>query len=111
MTPPAATLTVALDDVGDTSWWARILTILGSQYGSTRQRSVGQVDGKIRYRSSTFPVAGSVGPISPQEQRAPGMTAALEELQRDLGRDGWRETARGRDPWSLTYERVTSGLS
>ncbi|BCW45250.1 hypothetical protein StoSoilB5_24340 [Arthrobacter sp. StoSoilB5] len=111
MTPHTETLTVALEDVGDTSWWAKILTILGSQYGSTQQRFVGQVDGKTRYKSSTFPVAGSVGPISPQEQWAPGMRAALEELQRHLARDGWRETSRGRDPWSLKYERVTSSLS
>jgi hypothetical protein len=111
MTPPAETLTVTLEDVGDTAWWARILTILGSQYGSTQRRFVGQIDGETRYKSSTFPVVGSVRPVSPQEQWAPGMTAALEELQRDLTQDGWGQTSRGRDPWSLTYERVTSGLT
>lgn len=111
MTPSPETLTVALEDIGNTSWWARILTILGSQYGSTRQRFVGQVGGKTRYASSTFPVPGSAGPVAPQEQWAPGMTAALEELQRDLARDGWGQTSHGREPWSLTYKRETPELS
>lgn len=108
MIPPTAeTLTVALEDIGTTSWWARILTILGSQYGSTQQRFVGQVNGKTQYKSSTFPVPGSVGPVAPQEQWAPGMTAALEELQRDLIKDGWEQISHGREPWSFTYMRET----
>ncbi|MET3905230.1 hypothetical protein ABIE35_003824 [Paenarthrobacter sp. 4246] len=82
-------LVVALENVGDTSWWASILTTLGSQYGNTQQRFVGQVDGKVRYKSPTFPAARSVTPASPEEAWAPGMTAALAELQRDLIRDGW----------------------
>lgn len=98
-----------LEDVGSTSWWARILTILGSQYGSTQRRFIGQVEGKTRYRSSTFPVAGSLGETAPQEPWAPGMTAALEELQQDLARDGWQQTFRGAQPWSLRYERPGSG--
>lgn len=107
MTSPAETLTVTLEDVGAASWWARILTTLGSQYGNTQQRFVGKVDGKTRYKSSTFPVARAVSPMSPQEQWAPGMTAALEELQRDLAEDGWGQISRGKDPWSLAYERVS----
>lgn len=98
-------LTVALEDVGGTSWWAGILTTLGSQYGSTQQRFVGQVDGKTRYKSSTFPAARSVTPISPQEDWAPGMTAALAELKRDLARDGWVQVSAGGDPSALLYER------
>lgn len=42
-------LTIALEDVGGTSWWASILTTLGSQYGNAQQQFVGQVDGKTRY--------------------------------------------------------------
>lgn len=98
-------LTIALEDIGGTSWWASILTILGSQYGSTQQRFVGQVEGKTRYKSPTFPAARSVTPVSPQENWAPGMTAALAELKRDLARDGWVQVSGGEDPKSLVYER------
>lgn len=101
-----ATLTVVLEDVGSTSWWARILTILGSQYGSTQQRFVGRIDGKTRYKSSTFPVPGSAGPTKPEEGWAKGMTAALIELQHDLEKDGWKQISRGQAPWSLTYGRA-----
>ena len=98
-------LTIVLEDIGGTSWWASVLTTLGSQYGSTQQRFVGLVDGKARYMSSAFPAARPVSPTSPQEDWAPGVTAALEELQRDLSRDGWVQLSKGNDPWSLVYER------
>lgn len=107
MNTGSETLTVALEDVGGTSWWAGILTILASQYGSTQRRFVGQVGGVTRYKSSTFPVPGSVGPVPPEEEWAPGMTAALEELKGNLAKDGWRESSHGTEPWSLTYERST----
>ena len=107
MTPPTETLTVALEDVGGTSWWAGILTVLASQYGSTQRRFVGQVNGVTRYKSATFPVPGSVSPVPPREEWAPGMTAALESLERDLARDGWIQSSHGTQPWSLTYERTT----
>lgn len=105
MRPGKEKLTVVLEDVGGTSWWAGILTTLGSQYGSTQQRFVGQVDGKTRYKSSTFPAARSVTPIPPQEDWAPGMTAALAELKRDLARDGWVQVSAGGHPNALLYER------
>ncbi|CAH0131430.1 hypothetical protein SRABI83_00252 [Arthrobacter sp. Bi83] len=35
------------------------------------------------------------------------MTAALEELQRDLAEDGWGQISQGKDPWSLAYERLS----
>lgn len=98
-------LTIALEDIGGTSWWASILTTLGSQYGSTQQRFVGQIDGKTHYWSPTFPAARSVTPVSPQEEWAPGMTAALAELTRDLARDGWVQVSEGEDPTSLVYVR------
>jgi hypothetical protein len=56
MTRAREKLTIALEDTGGTSRWASILTTLGSQYGSTQQRLVGQVDGETLYKSSTFPV-------------------------------------------------------
>lgn len=64
---------------------------------------MGQVGRKTRYKSSTFPAARPVSPILPQEDWAPGMAAALEELQRDLSRDGWVQISRGKDPWSVVY--------
>ena len=105
MTSSPETLTIALEDVGGISWWSGILTILASQYGSTQRRFVGRSDGKTKYRSATFAVPGSVRPVSPEEQWAPGMTAALAELENDLARDGWRQKSRGKEPWSLIYER------
>lgn len=105
MTVPGEKLTITLEDVGGTSWWAGVLTSLGSQYGSSQQRFVGQVGGKTRYKSSTFPAARPLSPVPPQEDWAPGMAAALEELQRDLSRDGWVQVSQGKDPWSFGYER------
>lgn len=98
-------LTIALEDVGGTSWWASILSTLGSQYGNTQQRFVGQVDGKTLYKSPTFPVARSVNPPPPEEAWAPGMTAALAELRRDLARDGWVQVSEDGDPPLPVYER------
>ena len=106
MSPTKEKLTVALEDIGGTSWWASILTTLGSQYGSSQQRFVGQVDGKTRYKSPAFPAARSVTPVSPQEDWAPGMTAALAELKRELVRDGWVQVSDGRDLKALLYERA-----
>jgi hypothetical protein len=105
MTPAGETLTVVLEDIGAAAWWTGILAVLGSQYGNAQRRFVGQVDGRTRYRSSTFAVPRAVTEMSPQEQWAPGMTEALAELKRDLAADGWMLTSHGKDPWSLTYAR------
>lgn len=102
-------LTIGLEDVGGTSWWASILTALGSQYGNTQQRFVGQVDGKTRYKSPTFPAARSVTSISPEEAWAPGMTAALAELKRELMSDGWVQVSEDRDSRLPAYERKSAG--
>lgn len=109
MTAPGDKLTVVLEDIGGTSWWASLLSTLGSQYGSTQQRFVGKADGKTRYKSSAFPAARTVSPVPPQDDWAPGMTVALEELQRDLARDGWVQVSKGNDPWALVYERAAAG--
>lgn len=111
MTPGTETLTVVLENVGGTSWWAGLLTILASQSGSTQQRFVGQVDGETRYKSSTFPVAGPTTSIPPQEQWAPGLTAALDELRDDLARDGWEQQTQGSQPWSLTFRRADPSVT
>nr|WP_306422567.1 hypothetical protein [Paenarthrobacter aurescens] len=85
MTTGTRILAVVREDIGDTSWWARILTILGSQSGSTQQRFVGRTGGKTKYKSPTFSVPGSVGPISPEERWAPGDVVAQRPGPRTFG--------------------------
>lgn len=109
MDTETATLQIELEDVGGTSWWASILTMLSSQTGSMTYRFVGKVDGHRRYKSSTFSAARSTPPEPPQEQRAPGMNRSLEEIRRDLTADGWIEVGRGTEPWAYTFERRAVG--
>ena len=90
------------EDFGPLPWWARILTTLSSQTGSVQLRFVGRVANEVRYLSPTFM---SPTPVPPEEKWAPGMTHSLEELVRDIREDGWTQTGRGSEPWSLTFER------
>ena len=99
------TCRIELQDVGGTAWWARIFTTLTSQTGSTQLRFIGRVGSEIRYSSSTFSSPTPVSPVPPEEVWAPGLTRSLEELVSDLQRDGWTQTARGREPWDLTFQR------
>ena len=99
------TLRVELQDVGGTAWWARILTTLSSQTGSVQLRFVGRVDNDVRYSSPTFMSPTPVSPVPPEKKWAPGMTRSLEELVRGIREDGWTQTGRGSEPWSLTFER------
>ena len=99
------TLHVELQDIGGTAWWARLLTTLSSQTGSTQLRFVGRVADEVRYSSSTFASPTPISPIPPEEQWAPGMTRSLKELVSDLRRDGWTPSGRGTEPWALTFER------
>jgi hypothetical protein len=107
----ASSLQVELEDTGGTRWWKGLLATVSSQYGNAYLRFVGRVDGQVRYASSTFPVPRSWGEISPQEEWAPEMTGALQELRGDLEKDGWLEVGRGDEPWALRYQRATSGAS
>jgi hypothetical protein len=99
------TLQVELQDAGGTAWWARILTTLSSQYGSTTYRFVGRVADAVRYSSSTVMSPTPVSPVPPEEKWAPGMTRSLAELVGDIRQDGWTEASRGSEPWALTFER------
>jgi hypothetical protein len=105
MTTGAKSLQIELEDVGGTSWWKSLLATRSSQYGNAYPRFVGRVDGEVRYTSSTFPVPRTFGTLIPQEEWAPEMRQALEELRRDLDRDGWVRVGRGEHPWALRYER------
>ncbi|MCB5292522.1 hypothetical protein [Arthrobacter sp. SO3] len=99
------TLHVELQDIGGTAWWVRILTTLSSQSGSMQYRFVGRVADEVRYSSSTFMSPTPVSPIPPEEEWAPGLNRSLEELVSDIRHDGWTQTGRGSEPWSLTFER------
>ena len=48
----------------------------------------------------------TLGTLPPQEEWAPEMTESLEELCRDLERDGWVSAGRGEEPWALRCERL-----
>ncbi|WP_285246224.1 hypothetical protein [Pseudarthrobacter sp. efr-133-R2A-89] len=101
-------LRVQLEDAASRKWWARILYTLGSQYGSTQFRFVGKADdGRWLYVSETFP-APPLNRTPPEEQWAPGLQASLRQLHRDISRDGWQLSARGKQPWDLTFSRAKS---
>ncbi|MHA7284098.1 hypothetical protein [Arthrobacter sp. TMS2-4] len=109
MEEPVEKLQISLEDVGGTSWWRGLLTTLSSQYGSATLRFVGTVAGRRRYTSDTFSAARPVAPMPPEEDWAPGMTRSLDQLIRDIKADGWTQTGRGAEPWSLTFERLPTG--
>lgn len=98
-------LQIELEDAASSSWWARILYTLGSQYGRTQLRFVGKADGNRRlYVSDTF-AGPPLGATPPEEQWAPGMERSLAGLRQQIARDGWSEAGRGQRPWELTFTR------
>jgi hypothetical protein len=105
-------LVIELEDLGATSWWAGILTTLGSQYGSTYSRFVGHaVSADPRW--PTYTLAGPSFPrvrslpdsLAPEEAWAPGTGAALAELRHRLEAEGWRLVGHGESPWAYRYVR------
>lgn len=99
------TLQIELEDAASSSWWARILYTLGSQYGRTQLRFVGKTDdGHPIYVGETFP-GPPPGPTAPEEEWAPGMKASLADLHRQIARDGWSEAGHGQRPWDMTFTR------
>ena len=99
------TLQIELEDVAGTSWWAGVLSTLGSQTGSMTLRFVGRVDGERRYTGDTFSSTRTVVPTAPEEAFAPGMTDSLTKLRREIEADGWVETGRGAEPYAFTFAR------
>lgn len=87
------------------------VTLLGLGAGTQQWQFVGTVDGDPVLRSATFAAPYSWGGIPmgktvpPQEEWAPGMTQALEDLKREVERAGWVEIDRGEQPWEITYAR------
>ncbi|MDQ0664096.1 hypothetical protein QFZ35_002594 [Arthrobacter ulcerisalmonis] len=100
-------LRIELEDAASSKWWARIFYTFGSQYGRTQLRFVGRTeDGRRLYTSDTFP-GPPLNPTPPEEAWAPGLEASLNQLRREISRDGWTETSRGVQPWELTFSRRT----
>lgn len=101
-----STLVVGLEEVGARRWWAALLATLASQSGSAYMRFVGVVDGEPTYLSATFPVPRIWGTVPPQEAWAPGMNQALNDLQKQIEKDGWHLLETCDDPWRLVYTRA-----
>lgn len=66
-------LTIELEEIGGTSWWASLPITLTSQSGTTKLRFVGRTDGTRVYTGAPFPVPRTLGSLPPEEQWAPGM--------------------------------------
>jgi hypothetical protein len=82
-----------------------IVNALGPM-GAGTWRFVAITDTGDRIQGPTFLSPRNVGgDQTPQPAWAPNMPAALADLQRELEHAGWRETGRGDQPWSWTYQR------
>lgn len=85
--------------------------LLGSVGHDLLMNMPSPVDGDPVLRSATFAAPYGWGGIPtgttapPEEEWAPGMTQALEDLQREVERAGWVEADRGEQPWEVTYAR------
>ena len=72
---------------------------------------VALLDGELRYESPTFAAPYSWGNLplgktmTPKEEWAPGMRAALEEVRGEILADGWLEADCGAQPWEYRYRK------
>lgn len=88
------------------------VTLLGLGAGTQQWQFVGKVDGQPLFTSATFAAPYSWGGIPigktmlPQEEWAPGMTRALDDLKREIEDDGWVEVTRGQQPWDVGYQKA-----
>lgn len=99
------TLQIELEDIGGTSWWAGVLTVLASQSGGAHLRFVGTVGGQRRYTGPSFTSPRTVGTLPPQPAWAPEMTAGLRDLTEEIEKDGWAQVGVGDQPWAMRYRR------
>lgn len=88
------------------------VTLLGLGAGTQQWQFVGKVDDRAVFTSATFAAPYSWGglpigkTVSPQEEWAPGMTRALDELKREIEDHGWVEVTRGQQPWDIHYQEA-----
>ncbi|WP_107772920.1 hypothetical protein [Nocardioides sediminis] len=103
------TLSVELEDVATRSWWKSALGLLTTQ--TQMWHFVGLLEDRPVYESPTFAAPYSWGRLPlgrtmlPQEEWAPGMQQALEELRAAIREDGWVECGHGAHPWEDVYSR------
>jgi len=73
---------------------------------------VALLDGELRYESPTFAAPYSWGNLplgktmTPKEEWAPGMHAALEEIRGEILTDEWLEVGCGAQPWEYRYRKL-----
>lgn len=107
----AGTLVVELDDSLNRLKWYSPMRLF-SQTTMQMWHFVGRMDGKLRYESPTFAAPYSWGDLplgktmTPNEEWAPGMQSALEELRAELRADGWLEVGCGAQPWEYRYRKA-----
>lgn len=109
--PERESVQIALEDVGDRAWWARVLTTLftqnGQQYLRFVARPIGRPDRRERPvdAGSSFASPRRLRDQPPEPEWAPGMSASLAEVRRRLEDAGWFAEGRGDAPWSYRYVR------
>jgi hypothetical protein len=101
------TLRIELEDAATRSLLASMAGLLGA--GVQQWHFVGLLGDEVRYESPTFAAPYSWGQLPmgrtvlPQEEWAPGMRQALDELRAEITEDGWIETGCGGQPWQHRY--------
>jgi len=117
----ANVLEIHLEEFGQHSWWRSLLNVLGGTAGSALYRFVARPAGAPD-QGRTGHVLGATFPVMRAQDLNDRTTpnawidlaeARLEELDRQLAREGWaRSPAPGHHWWSRTYTRAgaTSGL-
>ncbi len=87
------------------------VTVLGLGAGTQQWQFVGKVDDQPLFTSAAFAAPYSWGGIPmgktvmPQEEWAPGMSRALDDLKREIQQHGWVECTHGQQPWDLEYQK------
>lgn len=115
MTTGTDVLEIHLEEIGRHSWVKGLLNLIGGGSGSAQFRFVARLPGRDHgpedhVLGATFPVM-RMQDLDDQHRPNAWIEIAeerLEELDRDLVRDGWvRQPGVGGHWWSRTYTRVT----
>ena len=119
MTTATQLLEIHLEEIGQHSWLAGLLNLLGGGFGSAQFRFVARPHGRDRgvedhVLGATFPVMRMQDLNDRQHPNAWIEIAEerLEELDRQLVGEGWeRQPETGHRWWSRTYTRTTGSTS
>lgn len=114
-TLPVDTLSVELEDHGQSTTMRSIMTTLTGQYGTQAYRFVGRARSEdprwLRYTvtSDTFPLlplqVGDLDHLGPRDAFAEEVMGAFRRFEDALGEQGWRLEETGEHWWSRTYTR------